>query len=503
MANLIKGLLMADENNDILDFLDNLDEAEPASSSTSASPVSSSHASAPVEKPAVLPEGDFFPQLAKGVLDEEEYKSMLSGLAALRIVRNYMDLVDDAKKLLKRVNSGFWSLYSKLAVNLLKGGRIPEKEKLFFSFGVVDDKHTSPEVLKELQTASIANTTSMPVMSLWDWVVKMFTQEEYPSLTEMGIDFQKFLRERARTGSAKAREKINSESEEDKKIFAVDYEMKNMVQTVSRMMLPSRTSPYFFSDANLKNPLKVLITPEKVQEVVNEIRSYDFSLFYRETLFKISSTSNEIIHIEVEPYFILFPVMGDKVVFWQEFSTVKKTSRARFGIPVFFSGDFRLSMIRAFAKYRWEICRSIKGGLWSDPVEGGITGAFYDYITFFKKNPKLSLEVKEKLKELYRLNRRDAKRIFELYYMTWIEYERKGIMKLDKVARDIFFRYLPLSKSVRDTLTRLPAYERLLNRHTNISNRTIDRLNLRYNKKRDENGNLPPELQSNIDYYTK
>ena len=45
-------------------------------------------------------------------------------------------------------------------------------------------------------------------------------------------------------------------------------------------------------------------------------------------------------------------------------------------------------MIRAIGGFRWELCRSSKGALWADPVEGGITGAFYDYVTFYKKNNK-------------------------------------------------------------------------------------------------------------------
>ena len=40
------------------------------------------------------------------------------------------------------------------------------------------------------------------------------------------------------------------------------------------------------------------------------------------------------------------------------------------------------------ASFRWEINRAIKGPSWADPVDGGITGLYIDYIEFYKKKDK-------------------------------------------------------------------------------------------------------------------
>ena len=158
-------------------------------------------------------------------------------------------------------------------------------------------------------------------------------------------------------------------------------------------------------------------------------------------------------------------------------------------------------MIKALGDFRWELCRSSKGALWTDPVEGGVSGQFYDYITFYKKNSKLSFAAKEKLHETVKNFRKEPRRLFVHFYSSWIESESKGVMKLDKACREMFFKHLPFSRPIRDALKRIPIYADLINKYDNVTMRNINRLEIRYKNRVDENGELPKVLKDNLAFY--
>ena len=115
----------------------------------------------------------------------------------------------------------------------------------------------------------------------------------------------------------------------------------------------------------------------------------------------------------------------------------------------------------------------------------------------------MSLEAKEKLHHVVNNNRKDPKRIFLAIYTLWIEFESKGIMKLDKFARDIFFKHAPFSKSIRDQLKKSPGLLPFVTRYENISQKQVDRLEMRYRQRKDKDGNLPKVLIGNLAFYKR
>lgn len=512
---------MADGKDEFEDFLENLDAAPAPVAPAPVKPAASVAAKVPV--PAAAPA----PAVAAPVVVDPEKLKHLNGycealvkqaglemqavmgineaVALLKKGTSLDDPNEENRKIVRNMNKAFWGLYYNLAMTLLETEKEPPIFNYFLNYGLVDETLVSPETLAQLQAAKQPSVGHrIPVMTFFRWLHLLYKGEEMPSMNEMGVDYAKHIRELEKGLSAREKEAMLRKPDKQKAREKVKYEIDNMVQTVSRMLAGSFGQQVtLLLDRNLGQLPGSLMTAEKIRAVVEEIRGYDFSIFYRDTLFKANATSNDIVKKEVDPYFIIFPVCGDKVVFWQDLSGAKKTSRGRIFVPMFFTGDLRASMIKALAAYRWELCRTTKGTLWADPVEGGLTGAFYDYVTFFKKNSKLSIEAKEKLQDIINNNRKDPKRVFTLFYVTWIEYERRGILKLDRASREIFFKYIPFTKGIRETLSKIPAFSDLSDKYNIITNREIMRIENRYKKAKNEAGEYPLEIQETLDYLNK
>ncbi|MEJ2372664.1 MAG: hypothetical protein P8Y16_02500, partial [Sulfurimonas sp.] len=97
----------------------------------------------------------------------------------------------------------------------------------------------------------------------------------------------------------------------------------------------------------------------------------------------------------------------------------KRDSVGRCFLPVFFNGDKQKTILSSVGHFIWELHRVIAGANWMSPEDGGITGAYYDYITFYKKNPNLTPAVKDRLKEFVRKHRSDRDR-FTSDYLNWV-----------------------------------------------------------------------------------
>jgi hypothetical protein len=241
------------------------------------------------------------------------------------------------------------------------------------------------------------------------------------------------------------------------------------------------------------------MTKAKIEAVIKELIDTDYSAFFRETVLKLGD-AREVIEEEVLPHIIILPVFGMKTMMWQELVGINKRSRARIVVPAMFVGDIVKSLAHSIAVFRWEILRTMKGGMWADPVEGGLTGAYQDYVQFYKKNSKLSVESKEKILERLRSHRNNIRELFAEDYILWVRFEKNGIMKMNNVSRDLFYRYVPFKKDIRERLERMPAFMESANRFKNIRKRTFDTFERKFRKYTDENGNMPDEIRKYMNY---
>ena len=184
---------------------------------------------------------------------------------------------------------------------------------------------------------------------------------------------------------------------------------------------------------------------------------------------------------------------------WQELDGNNRRSRGRIVVPIFFIGELEKSLAHTVACFRWELNRSIKGAMWGDPIEGGLTGEYFDYINNFKKNSKLSNEAKDKLKERFKSLRTNRYR-FADDYMMWIFYEKDGIMKLNNVVREMLYRNIPFKKEIRDRLENMPAFAPMATRYKNVGTRTFTSFERRFKKYADGENNYPKSIQQYLDF---
>ena len=168
-------------------------------------------------------------------------------------------------------------------------------------------------------------------------------------------------------------------------------------------------------------------------------------------------------------------------------------------VPILFNGDLERALMHSFACFRWELTKNIKGAMWADPIEGGVTGEYFDYVNTFKKNSKLTPEMKEKIALRFKSLRTNRDR-FADDYMLWVEYEKEGTMKLNNIVREMFFKHIPFKQETRDRLETMPAYSRYATRFKNIHNREFAAYERKFKKYQDASGAYPKEIQTYFDF---
>ena len=162
-------------------------------------------------------------------------------------------------------------------------------------------------------------------------------------------------------------------------------------------------------------------------------------------------------------------------------------------------GKFNEDIGTLLAQFRWELARTVAGANWMDPVEGGMAGAYYDYLTFYKRNPNLTPTHKEYLKDFIKKTRSDRER-FSVDYLTWMLYEYEGRPRFNPVARDIFYRFAPFNKEIRAELAKKPLYADLETKRENRNRKEILRLESRFKRFEKANEALPPEMEKYMQF---
>ncbi len=161
---------------------------------------------------------------------------------------------------------------------------------------------------------------------------------------------------------------------------------------------------------------------------------------------------------------LLMPNFGSRGLMWQEIEGVKKTTPAHMVLSVFHSEDLDETIVRMCAQFRWEMCRRIQGVRYSDITEPSLTSEYTNYLQFYKKNGNLSNDMKERIKTALQRARNDYKNVFVADYVMYIQNEAAGLPRLNKLTREILFRYCTLSKKYRKALSSNPQFQPLLER---------------------------------------
>lgn len=437
--------------------------------------------------------------------DEEEKKNAKNTIKEFCSLPDMQSTDDDVRKLRRQVGNVFYDVYAKAFFRSVREEiQVTPIMQMFFNFGFMDVAvlgEDNASMLYEL-TERLYQCRSAHVYTIYDWLKAVYSGEKEPSKNEFDLDYAANLLEMRKAHKITREQENELLGDRDKK---VQYEMDNMFKSTNRATY-GKVSTFcpMLCEHDIINTLdNMLVTAKKVENALDAVREIDFSLFYREVMFSDPEhgINNMGIQKEVLPDIILMPNAGSKAMMWQETSGVKRDTAGRFIFPILTVADIGDMMIETAGRFRWEICRKIQGMRWNDIREKSLTAEYCDYIQFYRKNRELSTDAKEKIKNSLVRAKNNYREVFTKDYQSWIKYEAEGSFRLNKVARDIIFRYCPFSKAIRDELVANPMYHDMFAKYEILNERALHKVENFLDKYVQSGGEMTPELEDNLEFY--
>lgn len=410
----------------------------------------------------------------------------------------------DVRSTRKWLTNAFYKCYKACAQKALVQGIPGEIVSMFLHFGFMDvgfAGEENAEALLDLVDQLFACKTDN-VFTFFDWIKTIYEGKNDPSISELDMDYRKFVKESVRNGDIpKDKEKQYLEDPWKR----TEYELDNLFHSGGKLTCGHLTTfcPIFCEDDMIGTAESMLVTAMKIREAVDMVRSVDFSLFYREVMFadKEKGIAGEYLNKEVLPQFILIPNAGNRGMMWQPTAGTRNNTPARFMLPILCSGDLKDIIVENCGRYRWEMCRKVQGARWNDITTPSLTSEYSDYLQYYRKNFELSPEAKEKVHNAIKRSRNSNREVFVKDYENWIKFESKGSFRLNKVARGIIFTYCPFSAQIRTELKDNPMFMEHFQRFNVQTQRKLKKLNTLYARYQEKGGEITPDLQENMDFY--
>ena len=380
---------------------------------------------------------------------------------------------------------------------------IPIVVKMFFNFGYVDEELAGMENATYLYRVAdhLPTAPDRGIYSFYEWLMAIYNGYKEPSRNEFDMDFTGYLQEQKRNGKITAEEVTKLLHDNTAKVM---YELENVFPSVNKVSFGriSTFCPVFAEHHVIKSLDSALVSEEKIEDIITNIRKKDFGAYYRETLYSNpdQGVAREFINVEVLPDVILTPNVGTRGIMWQEIEGKRRTTPARMMMSVFQLEDLALIFIRLTAEFRWEMCKRIQGARWNDVSERSLTSEYFDYIQFYRKNNDLSTEAKDKIKTDLIRAKNSFKEMFVMDYTQWILFESNGAPRLNRVARAILFNYCPFAKEVREKLKANPMYKDIVERYEVHTGKKKHRLDNLCQKLRTLGKPIPKEIEREAEY---
>ncbi len=427
--------------------------------------------------------------------------------ADIEAYKNLTDMYstsDDVRMMRRRLTRHYFELYKRVFRKSLDLQRLPGGIRMFLNFGFVDAELAGEDTAKELDDLvdRLFLCKADNVYTMYEWLLSVYRGENEPSRNEFDLDYPAYLQDLKKSG------KLNSQQvkeQMDDPWMKVEFEMDNVFPATSKMTYGKISSycPLLNENDVISSVESMLVTAEKINSALDHIRTIDFSVFYRGVVFSdpARDINMEMIQKEVLPNVILLPNTGNRAMMWQETAGVKRDTPARFMFPILTIGNILELMIEVTGRYRWEICRKIQGVRWNDVTEPSLTSEYSDFIQYYRKNSELSPEAKEKVKNTLVKSKNNYREVFVKDYQSWIHHESKGSFRLNKVSRNIIFKYCPFAKNIREELKVNPMYKTMFERYDIMNGRTVRRIEMLYDRYRKKGGEITRDLQRNLDFY--
>lgn len=435
----------------------------------------------------------------------DEMENISEQIIAYRNLPDMLSSDKEAYSLRKSITTAFYEIYYKVFMRAVKDeSTLTPVLEMFLNFGFMDLSYVGEEHAKALYNlcSHLDICQSEHIYTIYKWLKDIYHGRKEPSKNQFDMNYSSYLADLYKNGKI-SKEQIKEYYENRQK--RVQFEIQNMFATVNKVTYGriSTFCPILCENDLINSIEKMLVTAEKLEEALNEIRKMDYSIFYREIPFSdpAKGINSDRIMKEVLPDIILMPNAGTKAMMWQEISGIKSDTPARFMFPIFTAVDLNELMVETLGRYRWEMCRRLEGVHWNDVREKSLTAEYCTYIQFYRNNRDLSAEAKEKLKASLAQAKNNYREVFVKDYINWIKFESKGSFRLNKIARDILIRYCPFVKSIRDELKANPMYQTSITRFEADMAKKLQRYNALYNKYTQAGGKITEELNDNLLFY--
>lgn len=437
-------------------------------------------------------------------ITKDRADTFFDALEQFKKLPDKFDSESDARKIRKSVTSVFFEIYENVYKAVLKSGDKTRLYHMFLTYGYMDETLLNPEqalTLYKLIDRSAFNP-EIPVRNIRDWLITIQTKENEPSVNELGQDFNESIREMKKRGLLNETEEASYRESPERRL---KHEVENMFRSTHRLCY-GQISTYFpvlHKDMIIRDLTQSLVTRAAVEQAISDILAVDFSAFHRELLYRDveKDIDKEFVMKRVIPDFVLMPTYGSRAFMWQEISGRNRSSRGRIVLPIFTNENLVTLLIRTIGAFRWELCKTMMGPAWNDVTQSSLTADYTDYIQFYKKNRELSDEAKQSLEAQMEKNRSNIRDVFTQDYLTWLSYESKGILRLNKVARSILYRHVPFAKPIREHVSKLPMYAEIANRFTNMRRKKVIEIENHYFKFTKSGGTLPADMAENLRFF--
>ncbi|MBQ3782499.1 MAG: cyclic nucleotide-binding domain-containing protein [Lachnospiraceae bacterium] len=437
-------------------------------------------------------------------LPEEKCAEFQQYILAFMNMTDKASADDEARNLRRKLSKLFYEIYEAV----FKRDHVEKTNTrlydLFLNYGFVDERLLSKEQLIQLYCLEDQDDGQgiCKVYNPKQWLNAIWAGEKEPSKSEFDMDYAETLRDMKKSGQI-TEEQMKKDMENLDKKF--EYELHNMFKYNSRVVSGQLSIfvPILYKEEFMGHLDQSLMTTNKVNKLIEKIRSIDFSVFCRESLYHATNSEikNENIVEEYVPDFIILPTYGSNGAMWQEIEGRKRASHARFVIPIFAEGDMEDVFIRMCGRFRWEICRTIQGPAWNDVKVKSLTSEYVDYIQFYKKNHALSEERKEKLKAQIQKGRGNTREVFVIDYLLWVKNESSGSIRMNKVARELLAYYCPFNKEIRERIGSQPMYEEAMARFNRERGKKVKELELRYRTYETKGIQVPEVMLKTMEFY--
>lgn len=441
--------------------------------------------------------------LAYAKVSEEDANAFRNAVNQYSKLTDKNNSDDSSRRLRLTITKLFYQIYEKAFLRSLQDFDVPKVLKMFFNFGYVDEHLAGMENAAYLYSIvdKLPSDPSRKVYTIYEWLHAIYDGKKTPSRNEFDNDYQAYVHELKITGKISATEETTMLKDREKQVL---FELNNMFQSVNKITF-GRISSFcpIFSEHNILKDLNTsLVSADRVAQTFDQVRSVDFSAYYRDMIYTNPKLGigKEYISVEILPDVILMPNVGVRGVMWQEIEGRKRTTPSRMMVSIFQMEDLTNILVRLTGDFRWEMCKRVQGARWNDISEASLTSEYFDYIQFYKKNHDLSPDAKDKIKLNMQKAKNSFKEMFIRDYVSWVLFEGSGSPRLNKIARAILFTYCPFSKEIRDKLKMNPLYKETMDRYDIKLAQKIHHYDNLFQKLKNIGAEIPPEIQSQRDY---